>query len=207
MAKKLIAQGAEARIYHDGSQILKDRFEKHYRIPEIDRQLRKRRTLAESRLLEKVAKIGIPAPKVVKKDEQAGLLVMEQIAGRKLRDVLNRRNAVLYGKRIGALVAKLHEHNIIHGDLTTSNMITNKDGPDENRLFFVDFGLGFVSTRIEDKAVDLHLLRQALESKHSDCWQQCFRACLHAYNTYRDAKEVLARFGRVEARGRNKEKY
>jgi Kae1-associated kinase Bud32 len=117
--------------------------------------------------------------------------------------VLNARNAASYGKTIGALIANLHDSNIIHGDLTTSNMIVNKKG----MLFFIDFGLGYQSTRAEDMAVDLHLLRQALESKHNDCWQGCYNECIKSYKANaQKAKDALDRLEKVERRGRNKEK-
>ena len=63
--------------------------------------------------------------------------------------------------QIGASIAKLHNANIIHGDLTTSNMIISK-----NKLYLIDFGLGFESHKAEDKAVDLHVLKEALEARH-----------------------------------------
>ena len=198
MTGKPLAQGAEAKITEENGRIRKDRFEKTYRIPEIDSQLRKRRTNAEAKLLQKAKTAGIPVPAILEKRES--LLVMEKIEGKKLRDILTKSNATTYGKEMGELITKLHDNNIIHGDLTTSNMIVN------DQLYFIDFGLGFISTKIEDKAVDLHLLRQALESKHNDCWQPCFKAMLKAY-TPKQRTEILARFEKVEARGRNKEKY
>ena len=62
---------------------------------------------------------------------------------------------------IGESVARIHQKDIIHGDLTTSNMIFKNE-----KVFFIDFGLGYISRKIEDKAVDIHLLKQALEAKH-----------------------------------------
>src|SRR3989344_1360668 len=82
-----------------------------------------------------------------------------------------------------------------HGDLTTSNMILNND-----KLFFFDFGLGFESIRIEDKAVDLHLLRKAFESKHHKHAEEAFSFVLKGYND----KEVIDRLSKVSGRGRYK---
>jgi len=68
--------------------------------------------------------------------------------------------------------------------------------------------LSFTSDKIEDKAVDLHLLRQALESKHYDNWQHCFEAALQGYSrTFPNADEVFKRLEKVESRGRNKLKH
>ena len=42
----------------------------------------------------------------------------------------------------------------------TNDMIYDK------KIYLIDFGLSLYSNKPEDKAVDLHLLKQALESKH-----------------------------------------
>ena len=95
----------------------------------------------------------------------------------------------------------MHNNNIIHGDLTTSNMILNKE------VFFIDFGLSFFSEKIEDKAVDLHLLKEALESKHSNIWERSYKAALDSYfKKAVDGRQVLERIKIVEKRGRYKGK-
>ena len=77
----------------------------------------------------------------------------------------------------------------------------------DKEIYFIDFGLSFFSNKIEDKAVDLHLLRQALESKHYKIWEKAFESVLFGYKSKaQDAKEILARFEKVEERGRNKTK-
>jgi len=76
----------------------------------------------------------------------------------------------------------------------------NENAEEGNKVFFIDFGLSFVSTKTEDKAVDLHLLKQALESKHYKIWKDCFNAVLEEYNN----KLILDRLMVVEKRGRNK---
>jgi len=88
----------------------------------------------------------------------------------------------------------LHDANIIHGDLTTSNMIL-KDG----KLFLIDFGLGFYSDKVEHKAVDLFLLKQALESKHPNI--PVFEHVLSSYQA--NQKElILKRLDDVSKRRR-----
>jgi len=74
-------------------------------------------------------------------------------------------------------------------------------------IFFIDFGLGFISHKFEDKAVDLHLLRQALEAKHFRNWETLFKEILKGYSKSKDSKIVLERMKAVEKRGRYKEKY
>ena len=200
---KKISQGAEAIIYEEENKIIKLRPEKKYRIREIDYKLRKYRTRREARILEKLSKLDFPSPKILDVDEEKGIIVMQKINGKKLRDVLTKQNFRDYCEKIGELIATLHKNNIIHSDLTTSNFIVTKD----NKLFVIDFGLSFVSLKTEDKAVDLHLLKQALESKHFDIWNEAFDVVIEAYKkNYQDSEAVLKRLEKVERRGRYKRK-
>ena len=200
--KKLIYQGAEAKIFllEDLSLVIKDRIKKNYRIEELDKKIRKRRTKSEIKLLKKSSEI-INSPKVKKESDYE--FEMDFIDGKKLSDYLdsfsiNEQKKIL--RKIGESVAKLHSENIIHGDLTTSNMILNK-----GEIYFIDFGLGYISRRIEDKAVDLHLLRQALEARHFKNWEILFKEFLKGYKNFsNDYKKVLERFKAVERRGRYK---
>ena len=105
-------------------------------------------------------------------------------------------------KQIGENIAKLHDVEIIHGDLTTSNMILQG-----SKVYFIDFGLGFISPKVEDKAVDLHVLRQALEAKHFKHWQDLFAQVLSGYSISKEHQKVLEQFKKVETRGRYKEQY
>ncbi|MBU4493256.1 MAG: Kae1-associated serine/threonine protein kinase, partial [Nanoarchaeota archaeon] len=119
----------------------------------------------------------------------------------KLRDALNNTNCVKLCKELGKKIAILHNNNIIHGDLTTSNMILN------NEIYFIDFGLSFFSDKTEDKAVDIHLLRQALESKHHEIFKNAFKAVLSGYKIKNpDYNIIIKRLEKVEARGRYKGK-
>jgi TP53 regulating kinase-like protein len=207
---KLISQGAEAKIYLTGSEehkdkrIIKDRIKKDYRIEEIDNQLRRFRTRREAKILSKLHKFNF-VPKVLENDEKEKLTI-EYIEGPKIRDVLDkeyvedRESALDICREIARKVKLMHDNDIIHGDLTTSNMILNENAEEGNKVFFIDFGLSFVSTKTEDKAVDLHLLKQALESKHYKIWKDCFNAVLEEYNN----KLILDRLMVVEKRGRNK---
>ncbi|MEM4268460.1 MAG: KEOPS complex kinase/ATPase Bud32 [Candidatus Woesearchaeota archaeon] len=189
---KEIVRGAEAVIYLKDNTIIKKRVQKSYRIKEIDMRLRKQRTKREAKIL---SSVKIPAPKLIKAKNYT--LVMEKISGEKLRDVLEKIDYLRVSRQVGKAIRELHDQHIIHGDLTTSNMIL-KNG----KVFFIDFGLSYVSSRIEDKAVDLHLLRQALESKHHTIWEKSFKEVCYGYGD----KDVLARLEIVESRGRNKQK-
>jgi TP53 regulating kinase-like protein len=196
----VIDSGAEAVIYLDGN-VVKDRISKGYRLKEIDERLRKSRTRREAKILQKLASIDFPAPRLIECNNKEKI-VMDFIKGPRLRDILERKDYLKLSEEIGKKIAILHNHCIIHGDLTTSNMILRN-----NEIHFIDFGLSFFSAKVEDKAVDLHLLKQALESKHYRTWQECFDSALKAYT--REAMEgdaVLKRLEKVEARGRNKTK-
>jgi TP53 regulating kinase-like protein len=200
---KKIAQGAEAIIWLKDGKIVKERIEKKYRHIEIDKKIRKKTTRFEARLLERAAKL-VPAPKVESCCDKAMIIEMEFIEGEKLRDVVEKmkpaeRKDVF--KRVGKKVAKLHKADIIHGDLTTSNMIVRE------KIYFIDFGLGFISTKVEDKAVDLHLLKQALKSKHHKHFEELFDAVMHGYKEeIDDFQKIHERFEKVEMRGRYKRK-
>ncbi len=209
MTQKVIQQGAEAKIILDEGQggkfIIKDRIRKAYRISELDKKIRVRRTRSETKLLEKASKIiNAPAPIVKRKDKNATKIVMPFIKGIKLSEYLDKLPSTKQKKIckvIGENIAKLHDVDIIHGDLTTSNMILDKE-----EVFFIDFGLGFYSKKIEDKAVDLHLLRQALEAKFLK-WQPLFGSVLDGYARSKDHTKIFEQLKKVEARGRYKESY
>ena len=186
-------------MYKDGEQILKHRAQKTYRHPEIDAQLRKARTRREAKVLEKLSAANIPAPKLVSMDDKDMKLAMSLIPGDKLRDVLE-TNALPYAFALGELLGKMHKQDIIHGDLTTSNVIVSN-----NKLHAIDFGLSFFSTKIEDKATDFHVLLQALQSRHYAVFDQAAQEVEKGYaEAYPDASLVLKQLEKVESRGRNK---
>ena len=203
---KIIAQGAEAKLYRKKGSgraviIVKDRFPKSYRIKEIDERLRKSRTRREAKILEKLSLIGFPSPKLLNSDGHS-MLGMEEIRGKKIRDILIGTNGHLLCKEIGEKIALLHNNSIIHGDLTTSNMMQSAN---DGKVYIIDFGLSFFSEKVEDKAVDLHLLKEALESRHWRIWEQCYNAALEGYKEKaKEGDKIIERIKIVEKRGRYK---
>jgi Kae1-associated kinase Bud32 len=198
---QLISQGAEAKIFLDekNNLILKDRIAKSYRLSELDKKIIKQRTKAETKLLIKANQvINTPLPKESKEINQ---IIMPYIEGKKLSNSLNdfpleEQKEIM--KKIGESISKLHQNDIIHGDLTTSNMILK-----DKKVFFIDFGLGYISKKIEDRAVDIHLLKQALESRHFQNWEVLFQEFQKSYSkNYPEAKTVFERLTAVEKRGR-----
>jgi TP53 regulating kinase and related kinases len=193
-----IGMGAEATLVRTEEGILKLRPVKTYRHPELDTQLRKSRTRHEARILEKAAKAGVPVPTVKQVDDST--LLLSEIPGVEVKEKLDQDPLIAH--QVGRLLAKLHEAGIIHADLTTSNMLTH-----EHHLTLIDFGLSYHSQRIEDKAVDLHLFRQSLESKHHRVAALAWRHFLKGYRDSALAEQVIEQLRKVEARGRNKERY
>lgn len=237
MQSKIIGRGAEAVLFKENNLLIKDRIKKSYRLPVLDERLRKQRTKKEAKLLEK-ASFLINVPKVLSTDNKEKI-EMQFIEGKKLSDWLDKlKQAKKICEEIGKSVAILHDDDIIHGDLTTSNMIlvenlnnassnkiksaknhnklinkkkdsiSSEEKPSERdfKVYFIDFGLGFHSKRTEDKAVDLHLLRQALEAKHFLHWKELFQAVIKGYNS-KDKEKILRQLEKVEARGRYKKGF
>lgn len=199
-----IGRGAEAILIHSDGKLLKKRIKKGYRNEKIDDILRKLRTRKEAKIMQK-AGLLISVPKIFEVNEKINEIKMEFIDGEKLSDYLEKyklEKAKIVCKKIGENIARLHNSDIIHGDLTTSNMIFSK-----KEIYFIDFGLSFISQRKEDKAVDLHLLKQALESKHFKNFDLFFEEIIDSYKEKCiQSKEILMQFDKVENRGRYKQK-
>ncbi len=194
---EILSRGAEAILLKKDGKVVKRRVKKGYRIRKLDLHLRRFRTKREEKILRKAREVGVPTPKVLSASKYE--LVMEFIEGYLLKDILDgmkREERKRVMREIGRSVRKLHDANIIHGDLTTSNMIL------KDKVYFIDFGLGFFSTRLEDKAVDLFLFKKALESKHHRVWEECFKEVLKAYGDQR----VIERLKEIEKRGRYRKK-
>jgi len=203
---KELYRGAEAVLYLekiDNKQILvKERIKKGYRIPEIDEKIRRQRTKREESLLSRAKRNGVTVPSVLNSKDSK--IMMEFIEGKKVKDILNTLSTNEMDdtcKKIGENIAILHKNNIIHGDLTTSNFIITK----KKELYVIDFGLGKYSEKVEDKAVDLFVLYEALKSTHfkylNHAWQKILKAYLHSYT---NAKIVLNHIDKIKLRRRYK---
>jgi Kae1-associated kinase Bud32 len=193
---KTIYFGAEAQICLEGNKIIKKRIPKGYRHKEIDLEIRKRRTKHEARIMEKLRKAGLNVPKILEVTDFE--IIMEYVEGEVLKNRLEKlSDDILH--RLGAFIAKMHEQNIIHGDITPLNIILK-----EGELYLVDFGLSFHSDRIEDKAVDLHVLYEALKSSCSNykiVWAQILEGYKKGVKNF---EEIEKRLEEIERRGRYK---
>ncbi|MCD4759319.1 Kae1-associated serine/threonine protein kinase, partial [archaeon] len=175
-----------------------------YRHEIIDLNKRKYPTRREFKLLLKAQKVGLNVPEPLLVDENEMKVVMEYLKGDVLKqtlDTYSKQKREKVAIEMGKQTAKMHDNDIIHGDLTTSNMILNK------KVYFIDFGLGFISPKEEHKAVDIHLLKQALESKHYKHFEELYKNFLKGYKTSKNYKKVMERLEKVELRGRYKRKH
>ena len=187
----VIASGAEALISLEDGNIIKKRIEKRYRLPEIDRNIRQERTRTEARLISEARKCGIPTPII--RDVTDFEIRMEYINGTALKNIITPQLC----EQTGELIGKLHTCGLMHGDLTTSNILF-KDG----KLYLIDFGLAYIDNALEARGVDIHVLFQTFESTHED-HEKLIEAFIKGYRrTFRTADEVLERVKEIESRGR-----
>ena len=198
---KILIRGAESIITQiDENRITKHRQSKGYRVKQIDYKFTVHRTRSEAKLLTKLTENGVAVPKLISVDERTNTLTLEFINGPQIKQILNPENVTQIGNQIGELVAKLHNAEVVHADLTTSNLLLA-----QNRIYILDFGLSYMSRKSEDKAVDLHLLHQSLDSYHAPIAKVVMGAVLETYATHAEnAVKTIERFEIVEKRGRNK---
>jgi len=204
----LIKKGAEANLYledwHGRRVIMKQRLSKKYRVPKLDEEIRFHRTIHEPQHIHKAKEAGVPTPTIFMVDIAGTTIIMEFIEGKQVKQILDdlpleeRRRLC---RHIGELIGRLHNYGIIHGDLTTSNMILTPQG----RVVFVDFGLTERSMELEAMGVDLHLMKRAFQSTHFRYARECFDAVVEGYTGVVGdgvAREVLEKIGEIERRGR-----
>ena len=204
----LIKKGAEANLYladwHDRKVVMKRRQPKKYRPPKLDEQIRTYRTVHEPQLIHEAKKAGVPTPTIFLVDLANTTITMQFIEGKQLKQLLgevteNKRHRLCL--KIGEQIGMLHKCGVVHGDLTTSNMILDSEG----KIFFVDFGLGEKTKESESRGVDLHLMKRALQSMHFRFTEECFDAVIRGYSKVLDAKsvkDVLDKIKEIERRGR-----
>ncbi len=199
----VVARGAEAEIrrtrFLGRAAVVKARLPKRYRDPVIERALVGARVRHETLLLQEARAAGAAVPAVLDADPSAGSLVLEELPGEPLREAVRRgpEGTGAAFVRLGAMVAGLHREGLVHGDLTTSNVQLTPD----RRVFLLDFGLSERSAEPEARAVDLHVLQEALESTHEGSGP-LWEAFLSGYRTWDGAERVLAQLSSLEARGR-----
>jgi TP53 regulating kinase-like protein len=214
-AMELVSQGAEARIYRTTlfgeDAIVKERFAKHYRHPDLDRTLRMRQFGNEMRSIVKCSKLGLRVPTMLWADVPGCRLFLRRIRGVTVKEWLHRHQedfesppCKALAKELGRVIARMHSSGLVHGDLTTSNFMVGDEGSDETpALYVLDFGLSYHSTDEEDMAVDLYVLERAMLSTHPKS-EQLFVRILKAYRKAATGRDVVKRLTVVRQRGRKK---
>ncbi|XP_049589027.1 EKC/KEOPS complex subunit TP53RK [Syngnathus scovelli] len=215
---ELLKQGAEARVYRavflGKPTIVKERFSKRYRHAVLDEKLTHRRTVQEVRSILRCRRAGISAPVVYFVDYTSHCIFMEEIvASTTVRDhIVSAQLSASscselehLAKRMGHILAKMHDQDVIHGDLTTSNVLLSC--PPENgrsHLVLIDFGLSYISALPEDKGVDLYVLEKAFLSTHPNT-EALFETLLQSYAaSSKKSQAVIKKLDEVRLRGRKR---
>ena len=204
----LVKKGAEANLYlerwNNREVIMKRRLPKKYRIRQLDKEIRSQRTVHEPHIIHKAKEAGVPTPTIFMVDVAEANIIIEFVDGKQVKQVLNDlspEERLRLSRHIGELIGRLHKHGIIHGDLTTSNMILESHG----KVVFVDFGLSERSMELETRGVDLHLMKRAFQSTHYKYARGCFEAVMEGYANVvgeDEAKNVLEKIREITRRGR-----
>ncbi len=204
----LIKKGAEASIYLEewcGKKVIfKRRHPKKYRMPDLDKEIQIQRTKHEPQMIHKAKESGVPTPTIYMVDLEEASIIMEFVEGTQVKQILvdlSSEERINLCYQIGKIIGRLHKNGIIHGDLTTSNMILTPYG----NIVLVDFGLSEQSMEVEARGVDLHLMKRALTSTHYEYADECFNAIIKGYGEIigsEAAKAVLNKMREIEKRGR-----
>jgi TP53 regulating kinase-like protein len=204
---RLIYRGAEADVYAGAwcgrNAVFKFRKKLPYRHEYLDSMIRSQRTVHESEMIHRAKEAGVFTPTLYFVDLPESVIVMEFVEGRRLKDLVtgleNEKTAALF-RELGSRVAALHAAGIMHGDLTTSNVIAGSQG-----LVLIDFGLSVATARLEDQAVDLRLIKETLTGAHSEVAKSALEGLFDGYGEVCGEKKlraVLRQLRDIERRGR-----
>ncbi|KAK6105872.1 Kae1-associated kinase Bud32 [Brugia pahangi] len=210
-------QGAEACLYRcvyfGRKAVMKERFVKTYRHPSLDIILTKERMKAELNALYKCKTMGVDVPTVYFVNIDRNFFIMEEItsditARQFIEDFKNKSNfkeiITDFAIRLGQIIAKLHLGGIMHGDLTTSNVLLRNGNP--KMIVFIDFGLAEGNATVESKGVDLYVLERAILSTHSEA-KFFFDSIMKGYELFnrKQYDSVNKKLQEIERRGRKRE--
>ncbi len=194
-----IKRGAEAEIrvveWYGKRAISKMRLSTPYRNSILDNAIRKQRTLHEAKMIHEAKKAGVTTPLIYFLDPKNAEIIMQYIDGVLLKSILDKN--IELSRIMGEQVGRLHKYDIVHGDLTTSNFLLYN-----NRLVLIDFGLAFKSNRLEDKAVDIRLIKEVLSSAHATIFDEALQLFIEGYSQFIDTEQILKKVREIEQRGR-----
>ena len=191
-------RGAEAIVetieWNGQTVISKIRNKRGYRHPTLEKRLVVERLRSESRIMERLLSQGVPVPAIFSVNTSDNSIFMELIEGQTLERALRGKNFKKYLIQTGQLLSQIHSLNVIHGDPTTSNFLVN------DKIYAIDFGLSSMSDDDEDRASDLRVFLESLDSHHSEInGREIF---LDAYSEKEASKSVLESLKVLELRGR-----
>ena len=200
---KLVKKGAEADIYvtiwNGLDSILKIRKKKDYRVHSLDMRIRTLRTIREAKMISEAKSFGITTPLVYFVDEKKCEIYLQLIKGKLVRD-LSLNKIIKICTEIGKIVGTLHKNGIMHGDLTTSNLILSNQG-----LVILDFGLSQKTDKVDDYAIDLRLFKEVLNSAHAQIVEDAWLSFVLGYRKILGTmltEKVLSHVSVIEKRGR-----
>jgi len=212
---QLIGQGAEGKVYGtvflSRPTIVKERVSKSYRVKELDQKLTLQRLRQEARCMVKCRRAGVLTPSIFLVDQLNNRLYMERVLGSTTKDILRTsrhgeypESCLIWAKEIGVQIGRMHDADVVHGDLTTSNIMVQEI---DLKVFLIDFGLAMISTVIDDKAVDLYVLERAFISTHPGS-QNLVAAIMESYRfTCRKGTLILHKLEQVRQRGRKRDMF
>jgi N6-L-threonylcarbamoyladenine synthase/protein kinase Bud32 len=200
-------RGAEATVEFVDGTVVKRRLPKHYRHPDLDDRLRRERTVAEARLTSEARRQGVPTPLVCDVDRREATITFSAVGDRDLARGLSPARVRQVGRHLG----RLHAAELVHGDPTTRNArVTGAPGDHteggdsagdaDDRVYLIDFGLGFHSGHVEDHAMDLHVFEQSVVGTAAD--PEPLLSAVEAGYAETGPDATLARLRDVEGRGR-----
>jgi TP53 regulating kinase and related kinases len=210
MRLKLLYRGAEADVFRGDwcglPAVYKMRKPLPYRLPELDKLIRSQRTLHEAQMIHQSKAAGVSTPYLYHLSPPDALLVMEHLEGERLKTLLLQADLTTgrleaLGEEFGRSIARLHAAGIMHGDLTTSNVIIGRD----DGLSLIDFGLAIHSQRLEDQAVDLRLIKETLTGAHNSVSKRFMRSLLSGYSSVlgeERGEAATRKLVEIERRGR-----
>ena len=203
----LLYKGAEADVIKAGwcghEAVYKVRKALPYRLPVLDSEIRRQRTIHEAEMIGSAKVAGVQTPYLYFVDPLGATLVMEYVKGVRMKDLVSSapgKEAAGLFERLGADAARLHLAGIMHGDLTTANVVKRGEN-----LVFLDFGLSIHSLRVEDHAVDLRLIKETIVGAHSEVAELALNSLFNGYTRVAGAdraKVVVRQLRGIERRGR-----
>tara|TARA_Y100000590_G_scaffold179928_1_gene205131 strand:- start:6411 stop:7040 length:630 start_codon:yes stop_codon:yes gene_type:complete len=201
---ELLHEGAEASVtagrWMGKPAVLKMRRPRGYRHPDLDRRLTRSRLSVEVRVLGRLQKSRFPSPSLYDCDIEESWILISRIEGRPLYEAIS--DGSVGGdvmEEVGALIRRLHEEDISHGDLTTHNILIDDSGD----LYLIDFGLARVSPELEHMGLDLQVLNECLTASHSEL-EGAVDSMVRGYIDFgnNEVGDVVSRFEAIRGRVR-----